>query len=161
MFIITFDDIDTDIKKGWPVLEVIRKYMTSPYIQIIISGDWNLYSKIVRLHQWKQIKETPEHSVDNDKIIINQLEEQYLTKILKPENRIVLKDLRSIINDGYKIIINDSKTEIDNLDLETIYEDIFSEMLSIKSDKTIKTFVSLLLSLPVRTNIQILIAYLA
>ncbi|WP_141047696.1 P-loop NTPase fold protein [Aliarcobacter cryaerophilus] len=159
MFIITFDDIDTDIKKGWPVLEVIRKYMTSPHIQIIISGDWNLYSKIVRLHQWKQIKETPEHSVDNDRIVINQLEEQYLTKILKPENRIVLKDLRFIINDGYKIIIDDSKTKIDDLDLKNIYRNIFSDILFIESDKTIEKFVSLLLSLPVRTNIQILIAY--
>jgi hypothetical protein len=159
MFIITFDDIDTDIKKGWPVLEVIRKYLTSPFIQIIISGDWNLYSKIVRLHQWKQIKETPEHSVEKDKIIIDQLEEQYLTKILKPENRIVLKDLKSIINDGNKILISDSKTELEDIDLEKIYKEIFSDILSINSNKTIKAFTSLLLSLPVRTNIQILIAY--
>ena len=29
MFILRFDDIDTNIEKGWPVLEVIRKYLTT------------------------------------------------------------------------------------------------------------------------------------
>lgn len=29
-FVLTFDDIDTKFEKGWPVLETIRKYLTSP-----------------------------------------------------------------------------------------------------------------------------------
>jgi len=159
IFIITFDDIDTNIKKGWPVLEVIRKYLTSSHLQIIISGDWNLYSKIVRVHQWEQIKDNPEKDITKDKIIIDKLEEQYLTKILKPENRIVLKNLNSILTNGFNIVISDCKTEHKEVPLKDIYKTIFTEILYINSNVTIQVFISLLLSLPVRTNIQILIAY--
>jgi DNA-binding NtrC family response regulator len=52
-FIITLDDIDVDFRKGWPVLETIRKYLTSPQIIVLLSGDLKLYSKAIRKQQWK------------------------------------------------------------------------------------------------------------
>lgn len=42
VFIISLDDIDVDFRKGWPVLETIRKYLTSPQIIILLSGDLKL-----------------------------------------------------------------------------------------------------------------------
>lgn len=46
-FLICFDDIDTDFTKGWPILEILRKYL-QPKIITILSGHVELYSAIVR-----------------------------------------------------------------------------------------------------------------
>ena len=47
-----FDDADNDFSKGWPVLETLRKYLTSPQLIILISGDLDLFSYLVRKKQW-------------------------------------------------------------------------------------------------------------
>lgn len=41
-FLLVLDDIDIDFRKGWPVLEVVRKYLTSSSIITLISGDLQL-----------------------------------------------------------------------------------------------------------------------
>ena len=51
-FLIAFDDVDTDFAKGWPVLETLRKYLTSPQLITFLSGDLDLYSFVVRKKQW-------------------------------------------------------------------------------------------------------------
>lgn len=51
--VIPFDDIDTDFKKGFGILEVLRKYITSGQIITILTGDLELYSKLVRKANWK------------------------------------------------------------------------------------------------------------
>ncbi|MCD8079453.1 MAG: hypothetical protein LUF04_03295 [Bacteroides sp.] len=48
-----FDDVDTDFAKGWPVMETIRKYLTSPQLITILSGDINLYTLLIRKKQWE------------------------------------------------------------------------------------------------------------
>lgn len=35
-FVIPFDDIDTDFKKGYEILEIIRKYLTTPFIITVL-----------------------------------------------------------------------------------------------------------------------------
>ncbi len=42
LLVLFFDDIDVDPSKAWKVMEVIRKYLTSPKILTIVSGDEKL-----------------------------------------------------------------------------------------------------------------------
>lgn len=158
MFILRFDDIDTSVLKGWPVLEVIRKYLTTPKIQIIISGDINLFSKLVRLKQWENLEKlTIFENKKNLFSTIDQLEEQYLTKILKPEYRIYLQNLESILNKhSNSIKIEYRKNE---KDIEEIYNEIAEKIFILERAKDKKTFINILLKLPIRTNIQILLTY--
>jgi hypothetical protein len=95
-FILAFDDIDTNFTGGWPVLEMLRKYITSPKLIIILSGDFSLYSLLVRDRQWDMLRDL--HQVDvqrqqelNDQV--DRLESQYLQKVIKPTNRIELLPL--------------------------------------------------------------------
>lgn len=96
-----FDDIDVDFKKGWSVLECIRKYLTSPKLIVVMSGNMKLYSKNVRRHQWENFgKAILINEVENnaEKIeeytrLVNEIEGQYFMKILKSENRIYLYSL--------------------------------------------------------------------
>lgn len=113
VLVIPFDDIDTDFHKGFEILEVIRKYLINRQIVTILTGDMELYAKLVRQASWQCF--TPEYlksEIDyagyegrDFANMVDQLEDQYLVKILKPERRIQLKTLGEYIDDGYDIRI--------------------------------------------------------
>ena len=102
LFVIAFDDIDTASHKGWEVLEIIRKYLAASNILVVLSGDLGLYSTIVRQQQWKNFGEglwSRERSRrDTYRQQINDLEDQYLLKVLSLKNRIDLLRLGQIID---------------------------------------------------------------
>ena len=117
-FIIPFDDIDTNINKGFEILEVIRKYLITEQIITILTGDLDLYSKLVRKASWESFSKDflekecnySKRNPDEFSHMINHLENQYLLKVLKPEYRIHLKTIREVIESGESIIgvyIND------------------------------------------------------
>lgn len=94
-FVLGFDDIDTDFSRGWPVLEVIRKFLTTPQLIVLLSGDLKLYSTLVRKRQWEhfgaeylQFESKDFNEMERIKRRVDNLEEQYLLKILKPLRRI-------------------------------------------------------------------------
>lgn len=163
IFLLSFDDIDTNISKGWHTLEVIRKYLSTPHIQVVISGDWNLYSKVIRLKQWEELGSLLKYENTDLNKTINILEEQYLTKILKPENRIELQNLHDIsINNNYKLYAVSSIDESvlgKNKLLKDIYKEIIISTLYILDESKQEKYIKILITLPVRLNIQILKAY--
>ena len=150
-FVLAFDDTDVDFSKGWHVLETIRKYLTSSKFVIFLSGDLTLYSYNIRLHQWKQFKELKDFKEHDYKSQVNQLEGQYLLKVLKPENRIQLRsllDYERTYNTSY--IIKEKDKEI-----KDVYSD-FLESLGIHKNSTQQLFIDYLLGLSIRSQISIL-----
>ncbi|TNJ34053.1 hypothetical protein [Prosthecochloris vibrioformis] len=122
VFLLILDDIDTSITEGKAILETLRKYLTSKQLIIIMLGDIDLYTTIVRQLQWEKMDpnetlykyESSHNTGEKCKQVnefyrsqIEHLEEQYLTKILKPENRITLKTIAEL-KDNVKI---ESSTE--------------------------------------------------
>jgi len=101
VFILPLDDIDTNFESGWPVLEVLRKYLTTPNFIVVLSGDFTLYSLLVRDQQWKLLENLDRieggqvQPARHDELAreVNRLESQYLQKIIKPGNRIELLPL--------------------------------------------------------------------
>lgn len=103
-FVLAFDDVDTSFKRGHMILETIRKYLTSPHLFLILSGDLDLYGRLVR----KDIYATFGSDVMNhDRVIIPdgknsisnatlELEEQYLLKVLPPQYRIPMLPLGAL-----------------------------------------------------------------
>ncbi|WP_164969378.1 hypothetical protein [Halarcobacter anaerophilus] len=165
MIVLIFDDIDTNIEKGWPVLEVIRKYLTSLRLQVVVSGDWNLFSTLVRVKQFKNLNGINKIE-DKQKYLktIEILEEQYLTKILKPENRIMLQGLDSICRNTNIYVIED-KNSLNQKELKNnsllinIYKDMIKELLKTEKTDISDNFIKLFLTLPLRSNIQLLFTY--
>lgn len=105
-FIMAFDDIDTDFSRGWDVLEILRKYLTSPQLVVLLSGDFELYSNLIRMEQWKHFEadfldkerdSSPHNELKRFRERVDSLEDQYLRKILKPERRIELKRLEQVV----------------------------------------------------------------
>lgn len=156
--IIPFDDVDTDFTKGWEILECIRKYLTSPVVLPIISGDISLYSFLVRKQQWTNLNNRIMDIEDKKSYyieMVDHLESQYMLKVLKPENRIMLPTLyEKVIKQNQKIRI---KLGVNNvMDIFPLYC-VMAEEIGIYHNQH---YIAMkLLSLPIRTQIRLLQGY--
>ncbi len=166
-FLLCFDDIDTNFKKGLPVIEALRKYITTPQIIPVLSGDLNLYSFLIRKQQWENMDINFFKAEQEDKkfhplnVMISKLEEQYFLKVLKPERRVNLSTLyEKVISNLYSIKIRNfnpaKKTEIP--ELMVTYGKIF-ESMGINDSFMQKEFFRFTANLPIRTQKQLLFAY--
>ena len=161
--LIAFDDVDTDFAKGWPVLETLRKYLTAPNILTFISGDLDLYSFLVRKKQWKNFgKALLKNEYDKPENIyaakypelVEQLESQYMMKLLKPEYRIILSTLASKLATKRIQIYIDS-VDADN-ELEKYYSKQLEDIWGISGNTTQLSYVRFFTSLPLRTQLSLL-----
>lgn len=100
------DDVDMAFNVGFDVLEVIRKYLTSPYIIPIVTGDYELYKKILEYKFKKNFNENNKNHEDDK---IEELSFQYLQKVFPSEFRIELDELRKILNENNLIFEIDDK----------------------------------------------------
>lgn len=174
-FVITFDDIDTQFQKGWPVLEVIRKYLTSPRLIVILCGDLRLYSKLIRRHQFENLGETllrfdragREHHGDNDLGrweddamvgLVGQLEEQYLQKILKPESRIRLwtLDQYSAPSSDYQVEVRTKPQPSVAPEINSYIDSLIARALYVTDKGEARVHRESILRQPVRMVVQVL-----
>ncbi len=86
------------------ILETIRKYLTSPHLFLVLSGDLDLYGRLVRkdiyatfgsdvMKHDELIIPTGKNSLSNATL---ELEEQYLLKVLPPQYRIPMLPLGAL-----------------------------------------------------------------
>lgn len=158
--IIPFDDVDTDFTKGWEILECIRKYLTSPVVLPIISGDISLYSFLVRKQQWTNLNNRIMDIEDKKSYyieMVDHLESQYMLKVLKPENRIMLPTLyEKVIKQNKEIQI---KYQLGGSKVTDLYS-FYCEMINSIGVYHNQHYVAMkLLSLPIRTQIRLLQGY--
>jgi hypothetical protein len=167
VFLLIFDDIDIDFKKGWSILETIRKYLHTSKIITLVSGDLNLYKLAIRNKYWNNFGKgmminegdrLQKNDYFNERI--SELESQYLLKVVKPERRIHLTTLYE------KILVNLSANESDPSDINVQVnnekkriEDYYSyilELFGVKNKYQAEAYTTFLLGLPLRTQIQFL-----
>lgn len=156
-FLLVLDDVDTSLDKGKEILEVLRKYLTSPKLMVVMLGDIDLYSILVRQLQWekmdpKEILKKYEFDLESDKkrykSQIEHLEEQYLVKVLKPENRINLKNLFDLKEN---LAINSNENS-----LPIFLHHLIDDVCLTKDDVNTKNYEHLLLTQSTRSILQIL-----
>ncbi len=138
--VILIDDVDMAFDKGFDVLEVVRKYLASPFIIPVVAGDMNLYREIVETKFMDKIeflkdiqylkaiykdadklKESQEY--EDKKELINNLVEQYLRKIFPSEYQIKLKDIYRILQE-FKVLIRLENNQMINKDKTISIEDL-------------------------------------
>lgn len=99
-FVLALDDIDTRPAIGWHVLEVLRRYFTSPQLVVIISGDMDLFRILIEKQQLSifGLNFTTDASILKAfKPRVDGLTEQYLLKILRTQNRINLGSFQTAL----------------------------------------------------------------
>lgn len=135
-------------------METLRKYLTSPKLIISILGDIDLYSILSRQLQWEKIDSKNIDTIWRKRKIYSQiehLEEQYLIKILKPENRIDLDNLFDL-KDNIKIK-NDNNIALNGY-LDKVVEEIYLTNNNYK-----KYYIETILTQSIRSVFQILKFY--
>ena len=99
-FLLAFDDVDTSFARGWPVLEVIRRYLTSPRWVSVVCGDLDLFAILVRGQQWANFEEKSlrydDPNIPSFRLMVDHLQGQYLLKVLRPDNRITLQPVMAL-----------------------------------------------------------------
>ncbi|MGM5480759.1 MAG: hypothetical protein ACQESC_04855, partial [Nanobdellota archaeon] len=177
-FFLVLDDIDTSLEKGQVILEILRKYLTSKKLLIVMLGDIDLYSIIATQIQWSKLDSSGillKYEFDKDRSKydneVEELESQYLTKILKPENRIDLRKLSEINPENIlvsgkstffkksdsvekKNLITVSNSDDKNGFLNEILKNIFW-----LRKRYVKEYTDTILDLPIRSVVQILSTY--
>lgn len=98
--VLLIDDVDMAFAKGFDVLETIRKFLASPYILPIVSGDGRLYKEIIkREFRYKLSREKSVDKSSNEFEDLMNLVDQYFNKVMPNDNRIQLQDKESIFKD--------------------------------------------------------------
>lgn len=161
-FIIALDDIDIDFRKGWPVLETIRKYMTTPYMITLLSGDMRLFSKAIRKQQWKNfgkalLKNEGEslNQIHEYNDFVTEMENQYMLKVLQPIRRVhlnTLKEKLDLMNGNINIFVNNT---VPNNRIDKFYYTVFG-LFGVTNPYQAEAYRSVMLSQPLRRQIHFL-----
>lgn len=98
-FMQAIDDVDTAVQRGWPVLETLRKYLSSPYLITVLAGDSQLFEVMVSQQKLNSldsiikldtIVKMPNNTGKVTISMVNHLVDQYLMKVMPPHQRIML-----------------------------------------------------------------------
>ena len=181
-FLLVLDDIDTKSSAGWHVLEVLRKYCTTPQLITIVLGDLELYTMRVRHEQLQTLgKDLLEHekrlrgegraaassnalgsehrSLAYDRTI-HSLETQYLAKVLPPRFRISLMTLADLVHGPagpkIKIMVVGDMGAKEGPQLVDLLDGMFQDHLGLLHAPTRKEVTRRIMSLPVRTIVNLL-----
>ncbi|MCK6518168.1 ATP-binding protein [Myxococcota bacterium] len=141
-FVLYLDDVDTAFRQGAQVLETVRRYCADGTILPIVTGDQNLFQLVVREQVWKDLKqlrkaEQNQAQINNINSQVDELEGQYLLKLLRPERRLNLPGARDRLAEFTTVTlqVNGKKDETLEAHLQRANRLIFG-MQDAKADKT-------------------------
>jgi hypothetical protein len=117
-----FDDADTNSEHAIALLEVIRNYLDTPRLLILLTGDLELYSLLVRQNfrdeltqdkpsEWGTPGAANDRSIQQSRML-NHLEEQYLLKIFPVQERHILFPLWRLADEMGSPTDNTNKYEV-------------------------------------------------
>jgi hypothetical protein len=108
LLVLPIDDVDTSLNHAFANLEVIRKYLVSPYVLPVISGDLTLYDDLTwRNFHGKLLEESPSER-DEAKDRAKDLAREYQRKVLPLQYRIEMPEVMSYLRSG-RIGFHDDK----------------------------------------------------
>ncbi|NVN38420.1 hypothetical protein [Komagataeibacter swingsii] len=158
-----FDDADTDSRHAIKILECIRKYLDIPMVMVIVTGDLELYSLLVKQHFSATVTGRRDFVLETGKRdrpkqydqMINHLEEQYLLKLFPIKNRIRLLPIEALLlKEDIKVRASSKNDNI--YGIKYFSERIIRIGLCVKSPQDIDLYVRFILHQPIRSVIQVL-----
>lgn len=169
-FLLCIDDADTRFDIGQKVLEALRKYLTSPDLHVIVSGDPELMLTLVRRLQWQEMGkeyikfEQDVHprgarasQLDSALEHMGSLTDQYLTKVLPIDRRLRLKtleelDMAAADRGGVKVKFATEPSK----PLRDVVERIVEIVWGARYPEDRDHLCSMLLRLPIRSTLEVL-----
>jgi len=164
--ILAFDDADTNSEHAHNVLECIRKYLDTPQLVILVTGDMELYSLLIRDNFYDSLgksKYTQEKEREEQRTrMVDHLEEQYLLKLFPISRRVQLRPLWNLLELSPKINDMSFQYELKSNNWEKsrnpngALEELIRRGLRLKSSLDITLYREFLLKQPLRSVLQVL-----
>lgn len=100
LLVLTIDDVDTALDRAYENLEVVRRYLNTPLVLPIISGDFSLYFEVIwREFHGKIIKSTPRYKEEDAHTLAVTLATEYQRKVLPVPNRMRMPNITEYLSD--------------------------------------------------------------
>lgn len=164
-----FDDADTDSTHAVNLLECIRKYLDAPLVMVLVTGDLELYSLLVRQHfadtvagKREAALELQRRSSQGDRSgqylrMIDHLEEQYLLKLFPIRRRMQLRPLWNVMLDATDCRVTHADWGTASQPVKDVVEAIIRRGLRVKTGSDVSMYVEFLLKQPLRSVLQVMV----
>lgn len=159
--LLAIDDADTKADLALEVLESIRKYLDTPRMVVLVTGDLEMYSLLVQNHFQRDFASedkglNPDRKTQQTRMV-EHLEDQYLLKLFPIQRRIQLKTLHTLVDKlRYAVTIPETA---ETLTLTDAVDRIAVEGLRLRVQADKRLFREHVLKLPVRSVLQLLSTY--
>lgn len=111
LIVMAIDDVDTSLQHAYNKMEIVRKYLVSPFVVPIISGDLALYDDVI----WRKFhgRLLTNSNVKSDEAILRaqQLSNDYQRKVLPLPRRIAVRMLDEYLDDENVILVDNDKND--------------------------------------------------
>jgi hypothetical protein len=159
--VLAIDDADTKAELAMEVLECLRKYLDTPQIVALVTGDLEMYSLLVQNH-FQQDFASQDKGLNPDRKkqqtrMVEHLEDQYLLKLFPIQRRIQLKTLHTL-SEKHRYTVKATGIEA-GLPLNNAIDRIAADGLRLRRDADKRLFRQHVLKLPVRSVLQLLSIY--
>lgn len=158
--VIAFDDADTNAQHARNTLECIRKYLDTPRLVLLVTGDFELYSLMVRDHFYHNLggakhDQSQERQAQRNKMI-DHLEDQYLLKLFPIQRRFQLRPLWNILAaNKYAYFLSHSAWD-QNRAIPAVIDELIGRGLRIKTSRDLELYQEFLLKQPLRSILQVI-----
>lgn len=118
LLVLTIDDVDTALDRAYENLEIVRRYLNTPLVLPIISGDLDLYNEVIwREFHGKIVKPTPKYKEEQANQWAIQLATEYQRKILPLPNRMRMPDITEYLSDFQIELRSPSSAQHEGIDV--------------------------------------------
>ncbi|MFD2448563.1 hypothetical protein ACFSQE_09075 [Vogesella fluminis] len=164
---LAFDDADTDSTHAVSLLECVRKYLDSPLVMVLVTGDLELYSLLVRQHFAQTVAgkreaalELQRRSTKGDRSaqylrMIDHLEDQYLLKLFPIRRRMQLQPLWSVMLRA-DCRVTHPEWDSTTLPVRDVVDAIVKRGLRVKTSSDVEIYAEFLLKQPLRSVLQVI-----
>ncbi|HHW4403446.1 TPA: antiviral RADAR system adenosine triphosphatase RdrA [Aeromonas hydrophila] len=91
LLILPMDDVDTSLNRAFENLEIVRRYLATPYVLPIVCGDRSLYDEVTWRDFHGRLTEDSKHLSDTDAYqTAKELAKEYQRKILPVPRRLTM-----------------------------------------------------------------------
>lgn len=96
-FVIQLDDVDSQIKNGYQVLDDIRKYLLIPNLVILMSTDEDLLFRAIQEEHFQQFKALNSIDPSNMPSLVAKISKKYINKLIPPSHMVHLPRLEQYL----------------------------------------------------------------
>ncbi|RUT39808.1 hypothetical protein WG29040_05680 [Pseudomonas sp. PAMC 29040] len=158
--LLAFDDADTHAHHARSVLECIRKYLDTPRLVVLVTGDIELYSLMVRDHFYESLGDAKhgqaKERADQRHKMVDHLEDQYLLKLFPMHRRLQLRPLWNLLQyDENRFRLAHSQWD-KQLTPNELVGTLIRRGLRIKNPRDLDLYREFLLKQPLRSVLQVL-----